>query len=96
MDELVEVLRRPKFDRYISQQHRLKLRGELERAAEVVPVNTIITECRDAKDNKFLELVIDGRATHLISGDADLLVLNPFHGTPIVTPQQFIDLLESG
>jgi predicted nucleic acid-binding protein len=50
----------------------------------------VITACRDPKDNKFLELAVSGQATHLISGDPDLLVLSPFRGIPIVTPQAFV------
>ena len=43
------------------------------------------------KDNKFLELAISGGATHLVTGDDDLLVLHPFRGVAIVTPQEFLD-----
>lgn len=39
-----------------------------------------MTECRDVKDNTFLELALSGKATWIISGDADLLVLHPFRG----------------
>lgn len=45
---------------------------------------------RDPKDNKFLELAVDGKASCLIAGDADLLVLNPFCGIPVLTPTEFL------
>ena len=48
--------------------------------------------CRDPKDNKFLELAVAGSAGYLISGDEDLLVLNPFRGIRIVTPAEFTAL----
>ncbi|MEI8194663.1 MAG: putative toxin-antitoxin system toxin component, PIN family [Phycisphaerae bacterium] len=35
---------------------------------------------RDPRDEKFLELAIAGNATHLISGDQDLLALASSHG----------------
>ena len=44
-------------------------------------------------DNKFLELAVSGRATHIISGDNDLLSLNPFQGMPILTPDAFLQQL---
>ena len=52
-----------------------------------------ITICRDAKDDKFLELALNGRADIIVSGDQDLLTLNPFQGIPIVQPATFIRLM---
>ncbi|HBQ29303.1 MAG TPA: putative toxin-antitoxin system toxin component, PIN family [Desulfotomaculum sp.] len=46
--------------------------------------------CRDAKDDKFLELAVSGRAAYLISGDNDLRSLNPFCGIAIVTAAGFL------
>lgn len=88
--ELDEVLRRPKFDKYIPEEQRLEFFAALVREAELIDVTERITECRDPKDDKFLELAACGRATHLISGDADLLVLHPFRGIAITTPQDFL------
>ena len=64
--------------------------------AEQVEVTETITDCRDAKDNKFLELAVSGKATHILSGDGDLLALHSFRGIAVVTPQAFLtSLLES-
>ena len=49
-----------------------------------------IAACRAATDNKFLELAVNGKADMIVSGDADLLVLNPFRGIPIVSPAAFV------
>ena len=76
--ELIEVLTRPKFDRYISKRIREQLTNELAQAALFLDPNEQITECRDAKDNKYLELAIAGKAQCIMTGDRDLLVLNPF------------------
>ena len=48
-------------------------------------VTSEVTECRDPKDNFLLALCQDGRADFLITGDQDLLVLDPFHRTRIIT-----------
>ncbi len=88
--ELDDVLRRPKFNKYISEEKRLEFLAALVRTAEVVKVSATVTECRDPKDNMILELAISGRASHILSGDADLLTLHPFRGVAIRSPQDFL------
>ena len=51
-----------------------------------------IQECRDPKDNKYLELAVNGQADCLITGDADLLILNPFREKPVITVSDFLNL----
>jgi uncharacterized protein len=89
LDELDEVLRRPRFERYIPEDERLQFLTNFIRDTTVVEVSEAITDCRDPKDNKFLELAVSGCATCIISGDADLLVLHPFRSIPVMTPQEF-------
>ena len=88
--ELIEVLTRPKFDRYISKRIKEQLTNELAQTALFLDPNEQITECRDVKDNKYLELAIAGKAQCIMTGDRDLLVLNPFREIPIVTVEQFL------
>jgi uncharacterized protein len=90
LTELNNVLRRPRFDRYVSEDERLRFLAKFIRDATVVEVTEVTTDCRDSKDNKFLELAVSGNATCIISGDADLLVLHPFRSMLIMTPQEFI------
>jgi putative PIN family toxin of toxin-antitoxin system len=59
-------------------------------AAELVAITHRIAACRDPTDDKFLELAVSGHADLIISGDKDLLVLNPFRGIPIVAPAAFV------
>lgn len=54
-------------------------------------ITTHVTVCRDPKDDKFLEVAVNGAATYIITGDNDLPVLHPFRGIPIVTPRTFVD-----
>ncbi len=88
--ELDEVLRRRKFDPYLREEERLAFLAALIREAEIVDVTRVITECRDPKDNKFLELAIGGAASHILTGDADLLAMHPFRGVAILTPHDFL------
>jgi uncharacterized protein len=90
VDELNNVLSRPKFERYVSQQKRDRFLLSLVQKSTLIEIQEKIAECRDPKDDKFLELAINGKATAIISGDKDLLILHPFRGIPIVTVSQFL------
>ncbi len=88
--ELSTVLSRKKFIRYINEEDIRSFLAALAREAEWVEVDVRISVCRDPKDDKFLELAVSGRGTHIISGDSDLLALNPFQGIEILSPHQFL------
>ncbi|MBV8911874.1 MAG: putative toxin-antitoxin system toxin component, PIN family, partial [Acetobacteraceae bacterium] len=57
--------------------------------AERIAITERIVACRDPTDDKFLELAVNGRADLVVTGDLDLLVLNPFQGIPIITAAAF-------
>lgn len=48
---------------------------------------------RDIKDNKFLACGVEAEADYIITGDRDLLVLKKFEGIKIVTPREFLKIL---
>ncbi len=58
--------------------------------SELVEIKELITICRDPKDDKFLELAISGKADFIITGDQDLLILNPFRDIEIITANEFL------
>ena len=89
--ELSKVLARKKFDRYLSREQRDQFVCMLLNEAMIVEVTENIQACRDPKDDMFLELAISGRAACVVSGDPDLLVLNPFRNIPILTPAHFLE-----
>ena len=91
--ELAEVLSRKKLNKYLLEEERMRFLVALLREAELVEITGTVTDCRDAKDNKFLELAISGKADYIVSGDEDLLVLSPFRGIPILTPRGFLAAL---
>jgi putative PIN family toxin of toxin-antitoxin system len=93
--ELDEVLRRPRFNRYISEERRLEFLTALVREAEIVEITEKITVCRDPNDDKFLEAAVNGRASHILSSDLDLLAIHPFRGIPILTPRAFVNMLSA-
>jgi len=91
LQELSEVLARPRFDRYVSPEEREEFLAALVNRAELIHVREQISVCRDPKDDKFLALAVDGRADCIVTGDSDLLELHPFRGIPIKTARQFLE-----
>jgi putative PIN family toxin of toxin-antitoxin system len=89
MDELKEVLFRSKFDRYVSREERTLFLAELGSVAEFVPIIQLVRECRDPKDDKFLEVALNGGADVIVTGDADLLGMNPWRGIAIMLPSHY-------
>lgn len=65
-DELVEILRRDKFDRYLKRKTREEFLRALIQKSIFVEVTESIQACRDVKDDKFLELAVSGHASYLI------------------------------
>lgn len=91
IDELNQVLGRADFTKYVTEDERMEFLSVLLREATLVEVTVHVRECRDPKDNKFLELAVSGKAVCIVSGDKDLLVLHPFRGISIITPRSFLD-----
>jgi uncharacterized protein len=87
--EFLSVLGRPHIAAVTVPSYREGLTKLLAKA-ELVAITERIIACRDPNDDKFLELAVNGRADLIVSGDGDLLALNPFRGIPIVTPAMFV------
>jgi putative PIN family toxin of toxin-antitoxin system len=90
LEELIEVLCRKKFSKYISLSDRNIFISEFSLLAEIIKVNQKLNVCRDPKDNKFLELAISGNADCVVTKDEDLLVLDPFRKISILSPDVFL------
>ncbi len=90
MDELKEVLFRSKFDRYVSREERAIFLAQIGIAAQFVSIVQIVRECRDPKDDKFLELALNGSADVIITGDAHLLGMHPWREIEILTPADYL------
>lgn len=88
--ELADVLSRRKFDPYVTVEDRKAFLRLFGRIVENVAILHVVRACRDPKDDKFLELAVNGAADIILTGDADLLALNPFRGIQIVSPADFL------
>ena len=88
--EIGEVLERPKFTRAIPRERRERLLAILRGAAVWFEPAVRVTDCRDPKDDKYLELVLAAGAEIIVSSDDDLIVLHPWRGVRIVRPAEYL------
>ena len=93
-DELVEVLQRPKFNKYFSQNDIMELISLIHLKTERIEIKERFEDCRDPKDNFLLDLCVSGNADYLITGDDDLLALNPFRGVEIINYRNFREIFQ--
>jgi putative PIN family toxin of toxin-antitoxin system len=87
--QVFDVLQRPYFVPRIPRSFIDGVRRIFSKA-ELVTITERIVTCRDPTDDRFLELAVNGNADMIVTGDLDLLVLNPFRGLPIITPRVFL------
>lgn len=90
LEELADVLSRPKFDRYLTVSERQQFLRLFMRIAQWVPILHPVQACRDPRDDKFLALAVNGEAGVIITGDQDLLVLDPFRDVRILEPAAYL------
>jgi putative PIN family toxin of toxin-antitoxin system len=96
LSEFIDVINRPRIrDKYHITPEEIStvvalliLRGREIRSVERIEM------CRDPKDNMVLEAAVAAEAQVIVSGDEDLLTLDPFRGTPIVSPSKFLEMLD--
>ncbi len=90
LGELADVLGRRKFDPYVSVEERQDYLRRLARTVDVITVGHRVRLCRDPSDDKFLELALSGEADLILTGDQDILALDPFRGIPVITAREYI------
>lgn len=59
----------------------------------VTATDEIAAVSDDPDDDKYIAAAIEGRASFVVSGDADLLEIREHEGVRIVNPRAFLDLL---
>jgi putative PIN family toxin of toxin-antitoxin system len=92
VDEFVEVTQRGKFRKYFDLEDVESLLVKIKNRALFITVTSVVTACRNIKDNFLLALAIDASATHLITGDKDLLILENHGATKILTISEYFAL----
>lgn len=93
--EFLDVIERPKLVRYFSAAIRERTVALFEARAELIVPTIRVSVCRDPQDDQFLELAVGGAADAIVTGDSDLLVLNPFGEVAILSPAAFLTFAPS-
>ena len=88
--EFIQVAARPKLSRYFKEGELVELIGFLKYFSELIQVTSQVVICRDPKDNFLLALALDGKASHLLTGDHDLLSIHRFGQTSILTIREYM------
>jgi uncharacterized protein len=94
-DELIEVLHRPRLARFIDAARRDEVLELLRSLYVWFKPQQRVTDCRDTKDNKFLELGLAADASIIVSSDEDLLDLHPWRGIQILRPADYLKATET-
>jgi uncharacterized protein len=95
LDELRDVLARPRFRRWVSEATASEFVEGLAEDAEIIadpPAQAGLTP--DPDDDYLLALARAAQADYLVSGDRHLLDLADPE-PPVLTPRQFLDLLDA-
>jgi putative PIN family toxin of toxin-antitoxin system len=88
--ELQEVLRRSKFDPYVSRALREQFLTILPTFTTHVAIVERIEPCRDPRQDKSLETAVNGQADLLVTGDRALLDMKTFRSIAIVSPSGYL------
>jgi putative PIN family toxin of toxin-antitoxin system len=91
-DEIAGVLGRPKFAGALSFERREQVLNTIRGMAVWFVPSERVTDCRDPKDDKYLELVLAAGAAFIVSSDDDLIVLHPWRGVSILSPAAYLAL----
>jgi len=90
IDEFISVAQRPKFKRYFSSGDLQDILLKMSARAHFIEVTSTVEVCRDPKDNFLLALAKDGKTSHLMTGDKDLLLLKKFGKTRIISLAEYV------
>ena len=89
--EIQETITKPRLKKYFATNALEEMLSAFEPYIDLIEVESMVTICRDPKDNFLLALAKDGKADYLLTGDKDLLDLIKFGKTKIKTITAFID-----
>lgn len=91
IEELADVLSRPKFAFYIDPEDSREFLQALGGIAARVAVTAHVRICRDPKDDHILALAQSGQARAIVTGHRDLLTLDPFGAIRILAPRAYLE-----
>ena len=93
VDEVLRALRYPKVRKLLRGADAQLWFEDIVVLADVVADTQLSGICEDPDDDKYLAAALEGRASHVVTGDRRFLVVGEHGGVEIVTPRAFLDLL---
>ena len=97
IEELERVLSYPK----LVKRHGLEKQELKEFVSDLLSILSLVEGkkaieliAEDPADNNYLSCVVDAKADFIVSGDIHLLNLREYEGIQIITPAQFLEMLE--
>jgi putative PIN family toxin of toxin-antitoxin system len=94
-EPLLRELRATLRNKFAADPDELPLLPQLNEEAEIVrPARLREPLCRDKDDDVVLATPLAGKADIIVTGDDDLLVLKAVRGIRILSPRQFLELLD--
>jgi putative PIN family toxin of toxin-antitoxin system len=96
LDELMDVLNRPRIKRKETYlEHRVFEYLDQLRTHSILVTPTEVENLipQDSPDNLVLACAVEGDADYLVSGNLHLLNLKQHRGIQIVTPAQFLEII---
>lgn len=92
-DELLSVIREPKFENLMKDEDIKELIELLEKDTLWVTPEEKVFVCRDIEDNIILECAFAGKPDFIVTGDKDLLSIGKFKNISLISPHQFVKFL---
>ena len=94
LEEFFQTIDKEKFENYLDNIQKEQICSDVIHRSKIIFVNIQIHDCRDPRDNVFLELAASCSADIIVTGDKDLLELDPWRDVRILTPRQCIELID--
>ena len=89
--EIEATIAKPKLKKYFLSDGLVEMLTMFEPFIDLVEVKSVVSVCRDPKDNFLLELAKDSKADYILTGDKDLLAIAKFGKTKIMTVTSFLE-----
>ncbi len=89
-DSVLAILSRPYLARYLTPELVADVLGGMLARATLFQPRVRVAECRDPKDNRYLELALAAGASAIVSQDDDLLSLQSWRGVRLLRPAKFL------
>ena len=94
-EELIFTVRRAKLNTALNDFDREVFISLIKANARFIKPSLKLNICRDSEDDKLLECAVEVKADFVVTGDSDLLTLNPFRGIEIIKPAEFLKRLNN-